>query len=217
MYANVVLLKSLEGFDANTLNNVIVPIQTLIKLGAEIGSTINSEKILVNSKSITTFMTDVVDKQFPKSEKNINSMRSSLDNLKKSFKNLDDILIKDSEKRNKALENLNKNLKDIITTLTDNQDAMDSYNTMLDKTAKYTPPQNTQYDYGGQQYQPPYNPNNNNGSYNGKTPAAAQEPAFDSNTISEAIKSALQGLQFTVEGFQEPDALKLKTSIGVGV
>jgi hypothetical protein len=210
MYANVVLLKSLEEFDANTLNNTIVPIQTLIKLGAEIGNTINSEKILVNSKSITTFMTDVVDKQFPKSENNINSMKSSLDNLKKSFKSLDDLLIKDEDKRNKALQKLNENLQNIIKTLTENKDAMDSYNTMLDKTTNYTPPQNQPYNYNDNQYQPPYNPNNNGNTYNNNTTVATQEQTYSPDDMANAIHEALNGLEFTVSGATSEDTIKLK-------
>jgi hypothetical protein len=210
MYANVVLLKSLEGFEADILNKTIVPIQTLIKLGAEIGNTINSEKILVNSKSITTFMTDVVDKQFPKSENNINSMKSSLDNLKKSFKSLDDLLIKDEDKRNKALQKLNENLQNIIKTLTENKDAMDSYNTMLDKTTNYTPPQNQPYNYNDNQYQPPYNPNNNGNTYNNNTTVATQEQTYSPDDMANAIHEALNGLEFTVSGATSEDTIKLR-------
>jgi hypothetical protein len=160
VYANSQLITSISAIDVETMNTKVAVIQSVLKIAGSM-SNLTGERILTNSKSIVTFMTDVVDKKMPKSKPNVDAFSKSVENLKTAFKDLDTILIKDEDKRNKALQKLNENLQNIIKTLTENKDAMDSYNTMLDKTTNYTPPQNQPYNYNNNQYQPPYNPNNN--------------------------------------------------------
>jgi hypothetical protein len=78
-------------------------------------------------------MTDVVEKKFPKNTENINKLTTSVKNLKTAFKDLDTVLIKEEDKRQKALDKFGESIKGIMGTLDGSQDSMGTFKDLLDR------------------------------------------------------------------------------------
>jgi ABC-type transporter Mla subunit MlaD len=143
-------------------------------------------------------MKDVVQKEYKTSTETVNKFAESITTLKKSFKNLDDVLIKDDAKRKKALDDFIKRVKELLTEMKDAKESMDSFNSMLDKTSSYTSsPRNAVY----QQPEPvqqtnltPYAPATVNNDVNVNN---NQGVSLTPDEIAAAMKKALQDLKLT--------------------
>lgn len=140
-YANgKLVLTIMPLLNPNIKNDVLSgKIGMLGSLIETIGSISNysAEKINSNSKAITAFMTDVVDKQMNKSKPHVISFTKSVNGLNKSFKDLDKVLIKDEKKRLEALTNFEKKVKEIIENIKDGKDALDSFNQSVVNAQSY--------------------------------------------------------------------------------
>ena len=188
---------TLLAFNAETLDPVIASLEKIITLSKGMTS-VDGQKILVNSKNITTFMKDVVQKEYKTSTETVNKFAESITTLKKSFKNLDDVLIKDDAKRKKALDDFIKRVKELLTEMKEAKESMDSFNSMLDKTASYTSsPRNAVY----QQPEPaqqtnltPYAPATVNNDVNVNN---NQGVSLTPDEIATAMKKALMDLKLT--------------------
>ena len=212
VYFNSQLVASLLSIDAEIVNGKVAVIQSILKVAGGI-SNLSSERILSNSKSIVSFMTDVVDKKIPKSKPTVDAFTKSIENLKKSFKDLDTILIKDEDKRTKALDEFEKRIKEIINTFKDGKPAMDSYNETLKNTQNYKTP-----DYTPTQpsYVPtPYIPTQQNSTVNQKV-ENNNNVTFDPSEFARAFVEALQSSQikFTPDESSDNDAMPVKITTG---
>ena len=157
-------------------------------------------------------MTDVVDKKMPKSKPTVDAFTKSIENLKKSFKDLDTILIKDESKRTKALDEFEKRIKEIINTLKDGKPAMDSYNETLKNTQNYSTPNYTptQPSY----VQTPYATTQQNNTVNNNIKNNNNNVAFDPSEFATAFVHALQQIKFTPDESSDSGAMPVKITTG---
>ena len=195
LYANILLIKSVSSYDVDKIKGVTASLNEIINVGVRIGGELNKEKILANTSSIVSFMKDVVEDRFPKNEKTINKFSESVIGLKKSFKDLDEVLIKDEEKRNKALDDFEERLKKILETITNSKEALDTFNSTVNNVGNFQPtpwePQQPQKQDGGYSPGVPYAP--------GQTPEqqgvnAGGNTSITKGDITEAVKAALDGV-----------------------
>lgn len=206
---------SLSNINPEDLNGKLTVMNTILKLAGGV-SKLNAKTIQANSKAIVTFMTDVADKKMPKSKPKIDAFATSISTLKKAFKDLDTILIKDESKRNKALDDFEKRIKEIINTFKDGKSAMDSYNSVLTNTQDYrSPVNNTPTPFTISPFrQDQQNTDNQTGNNNNGLSA-------DTEKIAAAIKSALNGLMITsdnpggIEAIQIGDKLQITTNFRI--
>ena len=131
--AFVSMVSSVNGVDASALAAGVSPLNEMVKIGTRLGRDIDGTKIATNTKSIVAFMTDVVEKKFPKNTENINKLTTSVKNLKTAFKDLDTVLIKEEDKRQKALDKFGESIKGIMGTLDGSQDSMGTFKDLLDR------------------------------------------------------------------------------------
>ena len=212
VYSNSQLVTSLLSIDTEIVNGKVAVIQSILKVAGGI-SNLSSERILSNSKSIVSFMTDVVDKKMPKSKPTVDAFTKSIENLKKSFKELDTILIKDEDKRTKALDEFEKRIKEIINTFKAGKSAMDSYNETLKNTQNYKTPYYTptQPSYVPTPYAPTQQNNTVNQNVNNNN-----NVTFDPSEFARAFVEALQSSQikFTPDESSDNDAMPVKITTG---
>lgn len=192
-YSNDKLITSIFSIDVETMNTKVSVLQSILKVAGSM-SNITGERILTNSKSIVTFMSDVIDSKLLNSKSNVDDFTTSIENLKKSFKDLDTILIKDEDKREKAMDNFEKRLKKIIDSVKDGKMAIDSYNDMLRNTQHYNDqPIQHHIQQPVQQTNSIPNTQNNNVNQNVNNNTSV----FDPIALANAIKEALIGIKFT--------------------
>jgi hypothetical protein len=192
------LIKSVSDADPTKMSLVNAFINELVNTGIRMGDSINKEKILSNSKAIVSFMNDVVETKFPKDSPIIDKFSGSVLGLKKSFKELDDVLIKEDEKRKKALDDFQARLKVILETIVNSKDALDSFNTTITNMTNYQPPayqptyqQQEDNNYGaGVPYAPEYQPNGEQQGGNNK----------NNIDISGALADVLSQVSITPSG-----------------
>lgn len=193
VYANSQLITSISAIDVETMNTKVAVIQSVLKIAGSM-SNLTGERILTNSKSIVTFMTDVVDKKMPKSKPNVDAFSKSVENLKTAFKDLDTILIKDEDKRNKALDEFEKRIKAVVKDVNGGKNAIESLNNLIKNAQTYKAPEYTPAPQ--QQYTPqtPGRPNNTtvNQQVNNQT------TAFDPVALAEAIVNAIKNSTLTL-------------------
>lgn len=197
LYANVLLIKSVSDADPTKLASANASINELVNIGVRMGSSIDKEKILSNSKSIVAFMKDIVEEKFPKDSKIIDTFSGSVLDLKQSFKELDDVLIKEDEKRKKALDDFQTRLKEILETIVNSKEALDSFNTTITNMTNYQTPSYQQPSYqqqqegqgGGAPYAPGYQPE--------PQQQGGGNTTIDANVIATAVASALKELKLT--------------------
>ena len=213
VYFNSKLVTSLLSIDTEIVNGKVAVIQSILNVAGGM-SNLSSERILSNSKSIVSFMTEVVDKKMPKSKPTVDAFTKSIENLKKSFKDLDTILIKDEDKRTKALDEFEKRIKEIINTLKDGKPAMDSYNETLKNTQNYNTPNytSTQPSY----VQTPYATTQQNNTVNQNIKNNNNNVAFDPSGFATAFVEALQSKQikFTPDDSSDSGAMPVKITTG---
>jgi len=197
MYANVLLIKSVSDADPVKMSAVNASINELVNIGARMGSSINKDMILSNSKSIVSFMNDIVEDKFPKDSKIIDKFSGSVLDLKQSFKDLDDVLIKEDEKRKKALDDFQTRLKEILETIVNSKEALDSFNTTITNMTNYQSPSYQQPSYqphqesqgGGVPYAPGYQQE--------QTQQGGGGTQVDATAIATAVANALRELKLT--------------------
>lgn len=193
LYANVLLIKSVTSYDVDKIKGVTASVNEIINLGVRIGNELNKEKILTNTKSIVSFMKDVIEDRFPKNEKTINKFSESVIGLKKSFKELDDVLIKDDEKRKKALDEFEERLKKILEVIVGSKEALDTFNNTVTNVSNFQPTpweqqpqQQEESTSSGVPYAPGQAPEQQGGTTGGVHLTADE--------ITAAVKAALDGV-----------------------
>jgi hypothetical protein len=199
--------------DPTVMNSCIYPLDNMVRIGKSMGGSIDGNKIISNSKSIVTFMTDVVEKKFPKNTDNINKLTSSVRGLNTAFKNLDNILIKDEERRQKALDKFGESVKNIMMSFDGSQESMGTFKDLLDRiqnldltrlematTANYqsVPQQTTTSNGGG---------GDNNVNVNQNVVSSQQAPSITKDDIISAINEVFSTLHITpnVSGISDSD------------
>ena len=193
VYFNGKFVNSISSIDIETVNTKAAVVQSLLNIANGM-SNISGEKILSNSSSIVSFMTNVVEKKMPKVKPTVDVFTKSIERLRKSFKDLDTILIKDDYKRNKALDEFEKRIKEIINTINGGKEAMDSYNKVLSNTQDYSTPSNQQQPAP---YAPsPYLPSNQHNTVN-QNISNGNTVMFDPEELTTAFVSALKNLKIT--------------------
>lgn len=194
MYANVLLIKSVSDADPVKMSAVNASINELVNIGERMGSSINKDMILSNSKSIVSFMNDIVEDKFPKDSKIIDKFSGSVLDLKQSFKDLDDVLIKEEDRRKKALDDFQTRLKEILETIVNSKEALDTFNTTITNMTNYQTPTYQQPSYqtqesqgGGVPYAPGYQPEN-------QQQGGGNVGSVDVDALARAISDAMKNL-----------------------
>ena len=215
LYANVILIKSVSAYDTEKINSVTSSLKGIIDIGVRIGNDLNREKILSNTKSIVSFMKDVVEERFPKNEKTINKFSESIIGLKKSFKDLDDVLVKDDEKRKKALDEFEERLKKILDVIVGSKEALDTFNSTVNNVGNFQP---TPWQQPQQQPQEnttatpgvPYAP--------GQAPEQQQTGNAGGNMTKETLVSALSdAIVAALDGMHLSPTTQYDTTDGGGI
>lgn len=201
---------TMKGMDADMMTKCVDPLSKIVDIGRNMGEKISSEKILANSKSIATFMTDVVEKKLPKNIDIVDNFAASVMHLKTAFVELDRVLIKEEEKRQKALDKFGESITSILETVEGSMDSITAFKDLLDsiQNADFSN-LNTNISNGssnnssGQQSQQgegsnengsqdqSENGNNQSGSINYDEIEAAIGRAFANMQISPNVESAL--------------------------
>jgi hypothetical protein len=209
VYFNRQLVISLLSIDTEIVNGKVDVLQSILKIAGGI-SKLSSERILSNSKSIVSFMTNVVDKKMPKSKPTVDAFKKSIENLKKAFKDLDTILIKDEDKRTKALDAFEKRIKEIINAFKDGKSAMDSYNETLKNTQNYKTPN---YIPAQPSYVPtPYAPTQHNNTVNQHV-NNNNNVTFDPSEFAKEFVKALKYSGLTIKPDESNDGGELPVKI----
>jgi Mg2+ and Co2+ transporter CorA len=213
VYANSQLITSISAIDVETMNTKVAVIQSVLKIAGSM-SNLTGERILTNSKSIVTFMTDVVDKKMPKSKPNVDAFSKSIENLKTAFKDLDTILIKDEDKRNKALDEFEKRIKAVVEDVNGGKNAIESLNNLIKNAQTYKAPEYTPAPQ--QQYTPqtPGTPNNTTVNQQVNT----QSTQIDYEALAKAIVDSLKTLKLNPVMDGAPDgAMSVKLNHGFAI
>jgi hypothetical protein len=213
VYANSQLITSISAIDVETMNTKVAVIQSVLKIAGSM-SNLTGERILTNSKSIVTFMTDVVDKKMPKSKPNVDAFSKSVENLKTAFKDLDTILIKDEDKRNKALDEFEKRIKAVVEDVNGGKNAIESLNNLIKNAQTYKAPEYTPAPQ--QQYTPqtPGTPNNTTVNQQVNT----QSTQIDYDALAKAIVDSLKTLKLNPVMDGAPDgAMSVKLNHGFAI
>jgi hypothetical protein len=211
VYFNSQLVTSLLSIDTEIVNGKVAVIKSILNVAGGI-SNLSSERILSNSKSIVSFMTDVVDNKIPKSKPTVDAFTKSIENLKKSFKDLDTILIKDEDKRNKALDEFEKRIKAVVEDVNGGKNAIESLNNLIKNAQTYKVPE---YTTPAPQYQQtpqiPGIPNNTTVNQQVNT----QSTQIDYGKLAEAIVNSLKTLTLKpiINGAPD-DAMSVKINNG---
>lgn len=211
VYFNSQLVTSLLSIDTEIVNGKVAVIKSILNVAGGI-SNLSSERILSNSKSIVSFMTDVVDNKIPKSKPTVDAFTKSIENLKKSFKDLDTILIKDDDKRNKALDEFEKRIKAVVEDVNGGKNAIESLNNLIKNAQTYKVPE---YTTPAPQYQQtpqiPGIPNNTTVNQQVNT----QSTQIDYGKLAEAIVNSLKTLTLKpiINGAPD-DAMSVKINNG---
>ena len=216
VYANSQLVSSMLSIDTEIVNGKVDVIQNILKLAGGM-SNISGERILTNSKSIVTFMTDVVDKKIKKSKPTVDAFSKSVETLKKSFKDLDTILIKDEYKRNKALDNFEKRIKEIINNIKDGKTALDSYNEAVKNTQNYktSPPANTPLANTPSASPQQYNPTQQNNTVN-QNVNNNNSMQIDVMALAQAFVDELKTRSIKIAPFEDSDNEAISVKITTG-
>ena len=213
VYFNGKFVNSISSIDIETVSTKAAVVQSLLNIANGM-SNISGEKILSNSSSIVSFMTNVVEKKMPKVKPTVDVFTKSIERLRKSFKDLDTILIKDDYKRNKALDEFEKRIKEIINTINGGKEAMDSYNKVLSNTRDYSTPSNQQQPAP---YAPsPYVPSNQHNTVN-QNISNGNTVMFDPEELAAAFVNALKNLKITPEKDTDfgKDAVRIVTEFKI--
>ena len=212
VYFNSQLVTSLLSIDTEIANGKVAVIQSILNVAGGI-SNLSSAIILSNSKSIVSFMTNVVDKKMPKSKPTVDAFTKSIENLKKSFKSLDTILIKDEHKRTKALDEFEKRIKEIINTFKDGKSAMDSYNETLKNTQNYKTPDYipTQQSYVQIPYAPTQQNNTVNQNINNNNNVTSDSLQFVKYFVDELLS---RGVKITPDQSSDAGGMPVKITTG---
>ena len=125
--------------DSEILKKYMDPLRTLVTIGSDLGNKVDGDKIIANSKSIATFMTDVVEKKLPKTTDTVNTFTESVLYLKSAFQGLDDVLIKEKDKRQEALKDFEDSMKEIIEMMNGSKDTFDSFSNVLTSVQNFDP------------------------------------------------------------------------------
>ena len=211
VYFNSQLVTSLLSIDTEIVNGKVAVIKSILNVAGGI-SNLSSERILSNSKSIVSFMTDVVDNKIQKSKPTVDAFTKSIENLKKSFKDLDTILIKDDDKRNKALDEFEKRIKAVVEDVNGGKNAIESLNNLIKNAQTYKVPE---YTTPAPQYQQtpqiPGIPNNTTVNQQVNT----QSTQIDYGKLAEAIVNSLKTLTLKpiINGAPD-DAMSVKINNG---
>ena len=139
IYANIGIITSLTSIDPLSYSSAYSSMKQVLGIATDLTNNIDRQKILVNSKAITTFVTDVVEKKFNKNIKTITTFAASIKSLKKQFKDLDDILTKDEQKRERAMDNFTDRVKVIVETLGESKHDINNFLELLRKTEEFNP------------------------------------------------------------------------------
>jgi len=210
MYSNIVIFESLKNVNLELTASTLNILSKIVELGQEMSDKINSQAILTNSKSIVTFMTNVIDKKMPKSEKILDSFDKSMASAKKSLKSFDEVLIKEQDKRLKALDKFDEKLEQIIKRLKDGKPLIDSYTSMLVNTQNYNPNGGVTAPWMNSQPQAP-------GPYAPQQGKTVQQLNIDYATLSEhiakAVRDAISGMYIDVTDVANSDPLNSKDNI----
>ena len=214
VYANSQLITSISAIDVETMNTKVAVIQSVLKIAGSM-SNLTGERILTNSKSIVTFMTDVVDKKMPKSKPNVDAFSKSIENLKTAFKDLDTILIKDEDKRNKALDEFEKRIKAVVEDVNGGKNAIESLNNLIKNAQTYKAPEYTPAQ-PQQQYTPQTHGTPNNTTVNQQV--NTQSTQIDYEALAKAIVDSLKTLKLNPVMDGAPDgAMSVKLNHGFAI
>ena len=210
VYFNSQLVTSLLSIDTEIVNGKVAVIKSILNVAGGI-SNLSSERILSNSKSIVSFMTDVVNNKIPKSKPTVDAFTKSIENLKKSFKDLDTILIKDEDKRNKALDEFEKRIKAVVEDVNGGKNAIESLNNLIKNVQTYKAPE---YTTPAPQYQQtpqiPGIPNNTTVNQQVNT----QSTQIDYEKLATAIVNSLKTLTLKPIMNDDPDVMSVKLNNG---
>ena len=182
----------------------IAMLGNIVKIGASMGQDIDGNKIIMNSKSIATFMTDVVEKKFPNGTENVDKFTKSVKNLKTAFSELDTVLIKEEEKRQKALDKFGESIKSLMVTLDGSKASIDSFKELIDTIQSIDLnklDRITNFSGSGVSYQPA-------GGGGGETNVNVDQtvnqvsagPALGKEDIQSAIEEAFRNIQIVQQG-----------------
>ena len=198
------LIESVGSANVDLMNGCIQPLDSMVKIGAAMGDSIDGNKIIINSRSIATFMTDVVEKKFPKGTENVDKFTKSVKNLKTAFSELDTVLIKEEEKRQKALDKFGESIKSLMETLDGSKSSIDSFKELIDTIQSIDLnklDRITNFSGSGTSYQPA-------GGGGGETNVNVDQtvnqvsagPALGKEDIQSAIEEAFRNIQIVQQG-----------------
>ena len=213
VYANSQLITSISAIDVETMNTKVAVIQSVLNIAGSM-SNLTGERILTNSKSIVTFMTDVIDNKMPKSKPNVDAFSKSIKSLKTAFKDLDTILIKDEDKRNKALDEFEKRIKAVVEDVNGGKNAIEALNNLIKNAQTYKVPE---YTPAPQQQQAPTQTNGRVQNNTVNQQVNNQSIPFDYTEFAKALVTAIQtgSLKLKPDTSDSPDgAMSVKLNHG---
>lgn len=116
------------------------PVSKLIELSGKLSENGAAEKIDKTSKALQKFMDDFVIKKMKWGRVHVNNFSTAVGFLKKRILEFDNVLVKDSDKRMKALDEFGNKLKEIMDVLNDNKDNLNNLNSTMDKASTWEGP-----------------------------------------------------------------------------